>query len=508
MLSYGVFLGIAQHSTFELLPIFILLICLQLDKIIDQTYILIVFPFLVRELMLLSFLIFITPELFDDNYEIVTLALKQLNFNWFQVINLLLFTVFYNIIILITDCITTVIWLCIILVRCVFCLSQLILLLNDLNKVFTNKFLEYLNMLYKNLVNKFTIKIKNKRYICQSYLYNNEFHQINHSEKLLYFYFQYNNQSNQQTVRSLKSYKFSKSISVFLIREKVQISINISSSAFSNQLKTFKKDQLLIIKQFTRMKVKDLDLDNICLLLIPIASKRTFIFRNLKQRLIINTNTAEQQFPSQKLNQTKLIIITSNYNNYILQFFQKSPQKQTKLPIFLDKKIIIQKQEQFGVKVQILNNSLGLTQLNYHYQKETLLQMQLLNYSKKRGQVQKKNQKLSQNNIKFINNNKLLNHLNQIIIQNLTLIRNQQNQQIKNVILKFSMTSKCDDLTKVFAQLQIEIKQASQIGKQNSVISYMKAIPEQEDDGCSSLAQNTLYQFQLLLLIIKLIQRY
>ncbi|CAD8090330.1 unnamed protein product [Paramecium sonneborni] len=157
-----VFLGIAQHSTFGLLPIFILLICLQLDNYINQNSILIAFPLFVWEILLLSFLIFIIPGLCDDNHgskkwvaviilyyiaiiytEIATLILLQFHFNWFWVTSLLLFTLLYNIIILITDCTITVIWPCIILAICIFCLNQLTFVLNDLNKD-QNKQMQYL----------------------------------------------------------------------------------------------------------------------------------------------------------------------------------------------------------------------------------------------------------------------------------------------------------------------------------------------------------------------------
>ncbi|CAD8081552.1 unnamed protein product [Paramecium primaurelia] len=157
-----VFLGIAQHSTFGLLPIFVLLICLQLDEIINQNSILIAFPLFAWEIMLLSFLIFIIPGLCDDNQgskkwvavvilyyiaiiytEVATLIQLQFNFNWFWVTSLLIFTLFYNIIVLITDCNITVIWPCIILVICIFSLTQMTLVLNDPNKD-QNKQMQYL----------------------------------------------------------------------------------------------------------------------------------------------------------------------------------------------------------------------------------------------------------------------------------------------------------------------------------------------------------------------------
>ncbi|CAD8068474.1 unnamed protein product [Paramecium sonneborni] len=147
-----VFLAIAQNSTLGLLPIFIILLCLQLDGIINQNPILIVLPLFVWKIFLLSFLVFIIPGLCDDNYgskkwvvviiiyyvtiiytEITALIQLQQHFNWFWVTSLLLFAISYNIITLITDCTSTVIWPCIILVCFIYCLTQLTIILNDIN---------------------------------------------------------------------------------------------------------------------------------------------------------------------------------------------------------------------------------------------------------------------------------------------------------------------------------------------------------------------------------------
>ncbi|CAD8089375.1 unnamed protein product [Paramecium sonneborni] len=147
-----VFLAIAQNSTLGLLPIFIILLCLQLDGIINQNPILIVLPLFVWKILLLSFLIFIIPGLCDDNYgskkwvvviiiyyvcviytEITALIQLQQHFNWFWVTSLLLFALFYNIITLITDCTFTGIWPCFILVCFIYCLTQLTIILNDIN---------------------------------------------------------------------------------------------------------------------------------------------------------------------------------------------------------------------------------------------------------------------------------------------------------------------------------------------------------------------------------------
>ncbi|CAK94906.1 unnamed protein product (macronuclear) [Paramecium tetraurelia] len=157
-----VFLGIAQHSTFGLLPVFALLLCLQLDSIINQNSILVAFPLFTWEILLLSFLIFIIPGLSDDTQgskkwvavvilyyiaiiytEIATLIQLQFHFNWFWVTSLLIFTFFYHIIILITDYTITVIWQCTILATCIFCLFEFTYILNDVSKE-QNKQMQYL----------------------------------------------------------------------------------------------------------------------------------------------------------------------------------------------------------------------------------------------------------------------------------------------------------------------------------------------------------------------------
>ncbi|CAK93206.1 unnamed protein product (macronuclear) [Paramecium tetraurelia] len=147
-----VFLAIAQNSTLGLLPIFIILLCLQLDGIINQNPILIILPLFVWKILLLSFLIFIIPGLCDDNYgskkwvaviiiyyvsiiytEIAALIQLQQHFDWFWVVSLLLFAIFYNIVTLITDCATSIIWPCTILVCFIYCLTQLTIILNQIN---------------------------------------------------------------------------------------------------------------------------------------------------------------------------------------------------------------------------------------------------------------------------------------------------------------------------------------------------------------------------------------
>ncbi|CAK94905.1 unnamed protein product (macronuclear) [Paramecium tetraurelia] len=250
----------------------------------------------------------------------------------------------------------------------------------------------------------------------------------------------------------------------------------------------------------------------------PLPPRKPLFSGSQKQRLVINANNNEQQIPQQKIiksnqnsqHSSKASLSITQNQQQLLQI--KSPQKQAKPPIRIDKKIIIARHEQIGSSgrpamtgdVQSRNNSkqkvssAGTNTKQFNWTEVIDVPQRESSLNKRRLVSREKLQALPQ---------QYQTHQQQSITQS---YRSEQNtyhdfehQLTKSVENKqplcytdFSMTSKKNDLSKALASIKLEIKQASQEAKQNQVDSYMNAIPEQEDDGCSSLAQSTLYQFK------------
>ncbi|CAD8070329.1 unnamed protein product [Paramecium primaurelia] len=250
----------------------------------------------------------------------------------------------------------------------------------------------------------------------------------------------------------------------------------------------------------------------------PLPPRKPLFSGSQKQRLIVNANNIEQQIPQQKLIKSSQnsqhsskasLSLTQNQQQLI---HIKSPQKQTKPPIHIDKKIIIARHEQIG--------SSGRPTMTGDNQQRNNSKQKVSSAGTNTKQfnwtdvIELPQRESSLNKRRLVSREKLKalpgqyqTHQQQSITQSCKQEQNQYHvfdqQLTKSVENKqplcytdFSMTSKKNDLQKAFASIQMEIKQASQEAKQNPIDSYMNAIPEQEDDGCSSLAQSTLYQFQ------------
>ncbi|CAD8177961.1 unnamed protein product [Paramecium pentaurelia] len=249
----------------------------------------------------------------------------------------------------------------------------------------------------------------------------------------------------------------------------------------------------------------------------PLPPRKPLFSGTQKQRLIINANNIEHQHQEQKLiktsqNSSKASLNLTQNQQQLHQI--KSPQKQAKPPIHIDKKIIIARQEQIGSsgkptitgemqsrnssKQKVSSAGTNTKQFNWADAIEQPQQQRESSLNKRRV--------VSREKLKALPGQYQI-HQHQQITQSCKPEQNQfhefDQKLTKSVENKqpicytdFSMTSGRNDLSKAFASIQMEIKQASQEAKQNSVNSYMNAIPEQEDDGCSSLAQSTLYQFQ------------
>ncbi|CAD8168068.1 unnamed protein product [Paramecium octaurelia] len=248
----------------------------------------------------------------------------------------------------------------------------------------------------------------------------------------------------------------------------------------------------------------------------PLPPRKPLFSGTQKQRLIINANNIEQQNQEQKLSKTSQhsskASLNLTQNQQSLQQI-KSPQKQSKPPIHIDKKIIIARQEQFGSsgrptisgELQSRNSSKQKVSSAGTNTKQFTWAEAIEQPQQSRDSSLNKRRVLSREKLKALPGQYQI-HQHQQITQSCRpeqvqchdfeqkLTKSVENKQ-PLCYTDFSMTSGRNDLAKAFASIQMEIKQASQEAKQNSVISYMNAIPEQEDDGCSSLAQSTLYQF-------------
>ncbi|CAD8090332.1 unnamed protein product [Paramecium sonneborni] len=250
----------------------------------------------------------------------------------------------------------------------------------------------------------------------------------------------------------------------------------------------------------------------------PLPPRKPLFSGTQKQRLIIDVNNVEQQFPVQKLEKNSQHSSKASLN--LIQNQQqlqqiKITQRQQKPPIYIDKKIINQRQEQFlsSGRPAITGESKSRNTSKQKVQSAgtNTKKFSWADVYDQQQQQQQQQRESSQNKRRVVSKEKLKAlpqqpQINQIIQsykpeQNFydgfddCLTKSVENKQ-PLCYTNFSMTSGRNDLAKALAPIQMEIKQASQEAKQNSVNSYMNAIPEQEDDGCSSLAQSTLYQFK------------